>query len=114
MLHEMSPTRQPEGDDRRRWFASARCDLIVWLRDDDTPTGFQFCYDKDASERALTWFEGRGFSHMRVDSGGTIFSRGRGTPLLVADGALDANRILDQFRAESKLIPGDFVKLVSE
>jgi hypothetical protein len=113
MLREMSPVRQPD-DDRRRWFASPRCDLIVWLGDDNSPTGFQFCYDKDASERALSWFEDRGFSHMRVDSGGGNLSHGRGTPLLVADGMLDAERILGQFRAECELIPGEFVEFVSE
>jgi hypothetical protein len=114
MLREMSPVRQPHGDPRRRWFASARCDLIVWLRDDNIPNGFQFCYDKDATEHALTWFEDRGFSHMRVDTGGTDFSHGRGTPLLVANGTFDTSRILELFRAESNSVPSEFVKFISE
>jgi hypothetical protein len=37
---------------------SPRCDLIVWLREDETVQGFQFCYDKDDIEHALTWVEG--------------------------------------------------------
>ena len=69
MLREITPSRQPAGDPRRRWFASARCDLIVWLRDDGGIDGFQFCYDKETSEHALTWFDDKGFSHMRVDDG---------------------------------------------
>ena len=36
MLRELSETRQVPGDPRRRWFMSPRCDLIVWLRDDET------------------------------------------------------------------------------
>jgi hypothetical protein len=113
MLREMLPTRQPEGDLQRRWFASPRCDLIVWLHDDDSPAGFQFCYDKDSSEHALTWFEEHGYSHMRVESGGTTYSHGRGTPLLVADGSIDPARILALFRAECELIPDRYVDVVS-
>ena len=109
----MAPVRQPEGDLPRRWFASSRCDLIVWTREDNATVGFQFCYDKGAAERALTWFEDRGFSHMRVDSGGTSLSHGRGTPLLVTDGAIDAGRILELFRAECQFVPAEYVELIS-
>src|ERR1051326_21147 len=100
MLRELSQTRQPEGDLPRRWFASPRCDLIVWLREDESPAGFQFCYDKETSEHALTWFANLGYSHMRVDSGGNALSHGRGTPLLVADGVINPGRILELFRSE--------------
>ena len=113
MLRELMPTRQPEGDLQRRWFASPRCDLIVWLRDDESPAGFQFCYDKETSEHALTWFADHGYSHMRVDSGGTSFSHGRGTPLLVMDGNIDPRRILDVFRSECELVPDQYVNVVS-
>ena len=113
MLREMSPTRQPAGDPRRRWFASARCDLIVWLREDDSVRGFQFCYDKDTSEHALSWFEDRGISHMRVDTAGTDAGHGRGTPLLVADGIYDAGRIIRLFEAESVMLPQELVATIS-
>ena len=106
--------RQIPGDPPRRWFESSRCDLIVWLNEDKTPRGFQFCYDKDDWEHALTWFENLGFSHMRVDTAGGEFAHGRGTPLLVADGDLDAGRIAEVFRAESQLVPREYVELVSE
>ncbi len=110
----MSHTRQPAGDPRRRWFASARCDLIVWVREDQTISGFQFCYDKDTSEHALTWFEDQGFSHMRVDTGGTGFAHGRGTPLLVANGVFDAGRILELFVGECALVPREYVDVISK
>jgi hypothetical protein len=113
LLREISPTRQPAGDPHRRWFASPRCDLIVWLRDDDGIDGFQFCYDKESSEHAVTWFADFGFSHMRVDTGGTDQAHGRGTPLLVTNGVFDGKRILELFRQECELVPAEFVELVS-
>ena len=114
MLRELLPTRQIEGEPRRRWFRSDRCDLIVWLRDDGAPVGFQLCYDKDFQEHALTWIRARGFSHMRVDSGADAPGYPKGTPILLADGAIDAHRILGLFREESGGIPADLVQLVSE
>jgi len=76
--------------------------------------GFQLCYDKAATEHALTWVADRGFNHMRVDTAGGDLAIGRGTPLLVANGVFDPNRILEMFRAECQLIPAEFVKLVEE
>lgn len=114
MLREYIPTRQVPGDPRRRWFASPQCDLIVWFREDQTVLGFQFCYDKDATEHAITWVADRGFNHMRVDTEGGEFAHGRGVPLLMANAVFDPDRILEIFRAECQFIPKEFVKLVSE
>ena len=114
MLREYTPARQVPGDPPRRWFASPRCDLIVWFREDQSVLGFQLCYDKDAIEHAFTWIAERGFNHMRVDTGGGQFVHGPGTPLLVADGVFDSTRILELFRAESGLIPRELVELVSQ
>jgi hypothetical protein len=92
---------------------SRRCDLIVWFRDDETVRGFQFCYDKDETEHALTWIEGWGYNHMRVDTAGGEFNPGSGTPLLVPDGAFDPKRLLEVFEKECELVPVDFARLVS-
>jgi hypothetical protein len=104
------PARQVPGEPRRRWFMSANCDLIVWLDGDHQPLGFQFCYDKDLQEHALTWMSKRGFSHLAVDVG----SFGTGTPLLVANGAFDPARVLAMFRTESVAVPPDYVEMVAE
>jgi len=96
------------GEPARRWFWSARCDLIVWLCDQGAVLGFQFCYDKEDDERALTWMSTRGFSHMRVDTG----PMKREAPLLVADGPVDAPRMLDLFLRDCALVPGEYVELV--
>ena len=117
MLRELLPTRQIPGEPRRRWFNSPRCDLIVWLRDDDVPVGFQLCYDKDEIEHALTWVRDRGFNHMRVDSHDRARYREgtqKGTPLLVPDGVFDAQRLVEIFDSEGRQLPPEFVALVSE
>ena len=117
MLRELLPTRQIPGEPRRRWFNSERCDLIVWLQDDDVPVGFQFCYDKDEIEHALTWVRNRGYNHMRVDAQDRFPYREsvqKGTPLMVPDGVFDARRLLAIFNDEGRELPPEFVALVSE
>jgi hypothetical protein len=117
MLRELLPTRQIPGEPRRRWFNSPRCDLIVWLQDDEVPLGFQLCYDKDEVEHALTWVRNRGFNHMRVDThDGLEYRDGvqKGTPLLVADGTFDPRRLLGIFNDEGQQLPPEFIALVSE
>ena len=114
MLEELLPTRQIPGEPRRRWFRSERCDLIVWLRDDGAPRGFQLCYDKDAHEHALTWIEGRGYNHMRVDAGSEREPMENGTPILVPDGYFDPARILEIFGTEGGRLPPEFAGLVLE
>jgi len=89
----------------RRWFASPDLDLIVWTQPDGRMGGFQLCYDKQREEKALTWREGRGFVHNRVDTGEDTDGGHKGTPVL--DGALpwDARRLLDLFSAASAPLP---------
>jgi len=108
-LRELPPKRVRK-EPRRRWFWSARCDFIVWLSDDDAVLGFQFCYDKDGAERALTWMPGCGFSHMRVDTG-TWYGE---APMLVPDGPIDARRIHELFVRDSGCLPPEYVDLFNE
>jgi len=111
VLREISARRVP-GEPRRRWFMSVYCDLIVWIQDDETPLGFQLCYDKDEVEQALTWTPRYGYSHQRVDKGAQQF--GDGVPLLVPGGPVDRDRVLEIFREEAILVPDLYVAFVSE
>lgn len=111
MLREYPPTRQISGEPRRRWFRSLDCDLIVWLADDGSLSGFQFCYDKDTQEHALSWKKEVGFSHMRVDGGSSVAANR--SPILVADGSFDPGYILDVFRAESSELPPGYAEFVA-
>lgn len=112
-FREFQRTRQVRGEPRRRWFHTPIADLIVWLREDDSIDGFQFCYDKDSREYALTWREGFGYSHMAVDAGerrGTSF---KGAPILVANGAFDAQRILALFNAQAGTLPPGYASFIA-
>ena len=98
---------------RRRWFSSPRCDLILWLNEDASLRGFQLCYDKSANERALTWIQDSGFSHMAVDSG-EGWGPGKAAPILVADGTFEPKHILEILESECALVPSNYYHLIAD
>jgi len=112
MLTDYAGVRQIPGDRPRRWFQSEDEDLIVWYAEDGSIFGFQLCYDKQKSERALTWLPQSGFSHNRVDD-----SKGpgltKGTPLLVADGVFDVSTMSRRFLQISETLPREVFEFVS-
>jgi hypothetical protein len=112
MLREIVATRQVPGEARRRWFTSPSIDLFVWTDDQGAPTGFQLCYDKQDREHALTWTAENGFNHMTVDAGESRPARYKGSPILVADGVIDTQHVLEQFRGEAASVPVEFVRFV--
>lgn len=112
MLKELDNVRQVPGEGRRRWFADEYFDLIVWLDDEDGLAGFQLCYDKMGSERALTWRADGGYSHHAIDTGEDRTGRQKATPILVADGLFETSAVAGRFRREcDRIEPGiaDFV-----
>ena len=111
MLREIQ-ARQLTGEPSRRWFTSPDIDLFVWLGEDGAPTGFQLCYDKQHREHALTWTRTGGFTHMGVDGGESRPGRYKGTPILVANGAIDYEGILEQLRSQAATLPAAFLELV--
>jgi hypothetical protein len=113
-LRELRDTRQVAGEPRRRWFSSADLDLIVWLDDADEIVGFQLCYDKTRGERALTWRRGRGYDHMAVDDGESGPGQYKSTPILVADGFFNRQRVMELFLESSEGVPEDIRKMVAE
>jgi len=101
-LREMAGVRQVAGEPPRRWFSSLDLDLIVW-NDGVDVVGFQLCYDKRGTERAITWRSRRGFDHARVEDGAHGWSRG--TPLLVADGRFAKRRVHAMFLRAADEMP---------
>ena len=112
MLKEYSGVQQAAGQRPRRWFHSQDEDLIVWYAGDGSIHGFQLCYDKQRSERALTWLPGRGFSHDRVDDGEGSPLTYKRTPMLVADGAFDVYAMLERFPQIAAALPREVFDFV--
>ena len=108
MLEEKTGVRQIEGEGFRRWFSDSYFDLIVWYLDESQAeiVGFQLCYDKPGSERAVTWRKNEGFSHNRIDDGERPFSS-KMSPVLVADGVFDRDGILERFAEAAHNIDPD-------
>ena len=102
---EILDVRQTPDEPTRRWFRSDDLDLIVWCDASGAPTGFQLSYDRLHSEHALTWTPQLGFVHNAVDDGEDGGIRYKETPILVADGHFDANRLSDRFAAASACLP---------
>jgi hypothetical protein len=100
VLTEFKQVRQePGADTHRRWFETDGMELVVWYAPSGGPVGFQLCYmGADRRERALTWQEGQGFSHARVDSGDTRPEKNL-TPILVRDGAVSWSGLRERFAA---------------
>ena len=95
MMEESSRVQQIPGEPHRRWFSDDFFDLIVWVRDNEV-IGFQLCYDKQGTERALSWSFDAGFHHHRVDTG-EWKPPYKASPLLVADGPFDHPGVTDEF-----------------
>ena len=113
-LSEIRDTRQIPGEPRRRWFASANLDLVMWFGDDAALVGFQLCYDKQREERALTWHaNGSRFTHEMVDDGESAGLGYKATPVLVRNGALNARRLLAAFLAEAGSLPQEITQVVA-
>ena len=80
---------------------SGDMDLTVWYEAGGEICGFQLCYDKEDTEKALTWKADSGFLHMKVDTGRAGRSLAKMTPILVRDGTVDKDRLLRMFKEEA-------------
>ena len=87
-------------------------DLVIWCDESGRPTGFQLCYDKGRSERALTWQPDRGFTHTIVDDGERVGGKYKAIPILIAGGLFAANRVANLFSEESAELPPEFAEFV--
>jgi hypothetical protein len=92
------------GDYRRSWMSDDYFDLIVWYEPSNAIHGFQLCYGKLESERALTWLNTGGFSHSKIDSGEDDPEANR-TPILLPDGSFPPTEVSREFRQRSQRLP---------
>ena len=111
MLAEIKKVRQIPNEGFRRWYTDADNDLIVWF-EQDSIVGFQLCYDKATTERAITWFRKGGFVHTRVDSGEPAMGGPKRTPVLISDGVFDCDAVCDRFRRIAVRVEPDIADFI--
>ena len=114
MLREVPDVKQVKDEPRRRWFYGPTCELMVWLDDADTVVKFQFSYDKDAIQHALTWEYPNLFQHTGIDSGETHPLKPKATPIHVGNGVFDGARVFQIFQEASMTVPEHYAATVSE
>lgn len=113
MLHEVTRgAKHEDGGLFRRWFQGETMDLFVWNGDDGLFHSFQLVYGKPDAPHALTWKNGRGFSHDRVDDGERPGSF-KMTPILEHDGPVPFDDLMGQFVERSEKLPPEIVELVT-
>lgn len=112
MMIETKNVRQIDGEPLRRWFWSDYFDLIAWFNADNDIIGFQLCYDKNKKQRVLTWQKDAGYSHDYIDDGEESPGKHKSTPVLVADGIFQKEKIAAQFKEESHNIDGQIADCV--
>lgn len=100
MLREIKETSQKIGAPKRRWFVDSSMDLFVWINDDDEVVSFQLTYDKPHAEKAITWSEEKGITHLGVDDGKRP-GKHPGSPLLVKDGVIKPLKIVSMLSKNS-------------
>lgn len=91
----------------QRWFSDADRDLYVWLDADHRITGFQLCYDKQGSERAITWRVGGSMEHDSVRGGEELPTRNDAPELVPLTDVPPLARLRDEFEQAGRDIdPG--------
>ncbi|MEW6165950.1 MAG: hypothetical protein AB1642_12890 [Pseudomonadota bacterium] len=113
MLRELHNVQQVPGEPCRRWFFGHDLDLVVWEGEDGTIVGFQLAYDRHHDEHSISWHRERGFAHYAVDDGEPRAGL-KQTPILLADGPFQHDRVLDQFLARAAGLPAHVVACVAE
>ncbi len=113
MLYEILKVRQIPGEPYRRWFTDTLYDLYVWYADEARReiVGFQFCYDKNRLEHAVTWHKGRGFRFNKVDQG-LDDPLGNQSQILRADGRVRREALVMTFHSAAKELDQTMVKAI--
>jgi hypothetical protein len=88
----------------QRWFTDDQHDLYLWLDAGNRIIGFQFCYDKQTEERAVTWRDGSKLTHERVLAGDDVPTRNDSPELVPLAAEPPFARLLAEFSVVSTAI----------
>ena len=111
MLNEIKDVTQYESGKFRRWFQDDFFDLYTWETYGGDMLGFQLCYAKLGTERALRWSQESGYRHEGVDAPEQKPGRAM-SAIFIADGVFDPAAMAAKFDAASIDMPArikDFV-----
>lgn len=108
-FREFRGISQEKGGGRRRWFESEGLDLVVWYDDGSTLSGFQLIHGHGS--HALTWRPKTGFQHHGIDSGRRAGGMAQ-TPILVANGVVPWDQLVEEFSFRSKNMESDLRELI--
>ena len=103
MLQENVRKTDEGQEPRRRWSSDEYFDPVVWQASGDGIVGFQLCYDKVRTERAVSWTRSRGYGHFRVESGEDTPVKNM-TPVLVSAEAPAKDPLLARFSEASRTL----------
>ena len=98
MLREFTHLEPAVDQMFRRWLGDEYFDLYLWYDSMHALKGWQLCYGKPDSERAITWRDGHlGLLHEVIDDGESSPGRLKKSPVLRLDGPLDCRAIALHF-----------------
>jgi len=117
-FEEFCEVRQRPEEGHRRFFSTPYFDLMVWYRSDKTTiTGFQLCYDKGRSERAITYKidEGAGVRSHRFVAGNQADERSSiKTSILAGDAGSLAPSVIERFGMEASSLETSIIKFIED
>ena len=96
----------------RLWFSDSDHDLFVWLDASGNPAAFQFSYDKNINEHAISWSLENGYRHDRIDDGESGDGRYKMSPIMTPNGDFDNRKIADIFKAISQNLEPTLVTFI--
>lgn len=111
MMLEIPHVKQYEPGLTRRWFQNGYFDLFTWQDQGGAFHGFQLCYAKNGTQRALRYSIDAGLRHEGVNQPEEKPGRAM-TAIFVADGAPDA-ALQQRFEADGAALPRDVFEFVS-
>ena len=112
MLKEYSHLQKNNESSSRRWFSDDDFDLMLYEDNDKSILKFELCYDKGHGEHAISWRKSGSYSHYSVDDGEGVSGQFKMTPILVADGVFEWERIANHFLNASEIIDKEIADFV--
>ena len=113
MLREIPDIYQIPGEPFRRWFTGEDMDLIIWYYDDlYSFQGFQFCYKLGRLEKALTWLEGKGYTHETIYDGEDRPGRHKMSPIMLREASFQKDEVLILFQSRIEYLERNIIEFV--